>query len=145
MIESKLRELMIALKGGIVTMDYPLGPAPPVPERFRGKLELEITRCIGCGGCAAVCPARLIVPRDPSPMWRKIDIYRERCTYCGRCEDVCQEGAIRLTHEFELATNDKADLTDHLEIFMATCGRCGRCFKPDEPLDRIRTTGLIPV
>lgn len=145
MIESKFRELVIALKGGVVTMDYPLGPTPPVPERFRGRVEFDLGRCIGCGGCAYVCPARMIVPHDAGPLWRTIDVYRERCTYCGRCEEVCQEEAIHLTHEFELATNDKADLTDHLEIFMASCQRCGRCFKPAESLDRIRTTGLIPV
>ena len=142
MIESKLRELLIALKGGVVTLDYPLGPAPPVPERFRGKVEVDVDRCIGCGGCAQVCPARLIVLHDLGKDWRSIDIFRERCTYCARCEEVCQEGAIRMTHEFELATNDKADLTDHLEIFMASCSRCGRCFKPEQPIDRITVSGL---
>lgn len=143
MITSKLRELMIAVKSGVVTLDYPLAPAPPVPDRFRGRVELELDRCVGCGGCAFVCPARLIVIRDLAQDWRSLDIFRERCTYCGRCEDVCQEQAIRLTHEFELATNDKKDLTDHLQVFMASCGRCGRCFKPDQPLDRITTKGLV--
>ena len=93
MIESKLRELMIALKGGVVTLDYPLGPAPPLPERFRGKVELDLERCIGCGGGANVCPARLIVLHDVESHWRRLDIFRERCTYCARCEEVCQEGA----------------------------------------------------
>ena len=143
MIESKLRELMIALKGGVVTLDYPLGPAPPLPERFRGKVELDLDRCVGCGGCANVCPSRLIVLTDREASWRRVDIFRERCTYCARCEEVCQEKAIRMTHEFELATNDKADLEDHLEVFMATCQRCGRCFKPAQPLDQLTVTGMM--
>ena len=144
MILSKLRELKIAFQAGVVTLDYPLGPAPPLPARFRGRVELDLDRCIGCGGCAHVCPARLIILHDPEPRWRRLEIFRERCTYCARCEEVCQEKAIRMTHEFELATNDKADLTDHLEIFMGTCSRCGRCFQPEQPLDRITTTGLRP-
>jgi hydrogenase-4 component H len=51
-----------------------------------------------------------------------------RCTYCGRCADVCPEKAITISTEFELATGDREDVTERLELFMLTCQRCGRCY-----------------
>ena len=142
MVSSKLKEVLIAIRGGKVTLDYPLAPAPPVPEGFRGKVEFKLDRCIGCGGCANVCPARCIVLKDLSQTRRELVIFRERCTFCGRCQEVCPERAIVLTPEFELATNDKADITERLEAYMSSCGRCGRCFKPATPLDKMMQTGL---
>jgi hydrogenase-4 component H len=149
MIGSKLKELMIALRGGaprplVVTLPYPLGPGAEVPEGFRGKVEVDVSKCVGCGGCANVCPSRCILIEDTSQLWRKMTIMRERCTYCARCQEVCQEKAITLTCEFELATDDPADLTDTWEVFMATCSRCGRCFKPKTVLDKMMEVGFKP-
>ena len=47
-----------------------------------------------------------------------------------------------MTFEFELSTNDRRDLIDRLEVYMATCQRCGRCFTPANPLDRMMVTGF---
>ncbi len=74
---------------------------------------------------------------------RVIDVYRDRCMYCGRCQEVCPEQAVTLTTEFEMSTDTRDDVTDRLEIFMATCHRCGRCFKPTTALDRMMTTGFV--
>lgn len=150
MIGSKLREVLVAIRGGaprplVVTLPYPLGPGAEVPEGFRGKVEIDIDKCVGCGGCANVCPARCIIIRDTSQHWRQIEILRERCTYCARCEEVCQEKAAHMTLEFELATTDPSDLNDRYDIFMATCARCGRCFKPTTVLDKMMVTGMRTV
>jgi hydrogenase-4 component H len=141
-IGSKIKEVLIAIRGGKVTLGYPLAPAPPLPEGFRGKVEFNADRCIGCGGCANVCPARCLVLKDLGQNKRQIMLLRERCTHCGRCQEVCPERAITLAPEFELATNNKADITDRLELYMASCGRCGRCFKPMTPLDKMMVTGM---
>ena len=143
MIASKLREVLIAIKGGRVTLDYPLGPGHPVPEKFRGRMEIDIEKCIGCGGCANVCPSRCIVLSDLAQDRRVIEVYRDRCIYCARCQEVCPEGAITLTQEFEMSTDTRDDVTDSVDIFMATCQRCGRCFKPMTVLDRMMTTGFV--
>jgi len=33
-----------------------------------------------------------------------------------------------MSQEFELATGNKQDITERLELFMLTCQRCGRCY-----------------
>ena len=33
-----------------------------------------------------------------------------------------------MSPDFELATGDRNDITQNLELFMLTCQRCGRCY-----------------
>ena len=138
MFKSKIKEAAICFSNLRVTLPYPFGPGAEVAEGFRGKLDIEATRCIGCGGCANVCPARLIRFEDDGEKTR-IAFILDRCTYCGRCEEVCPENAIEMTTQFETSTNDKSDLYIDLELYMSTCARCGRCFETENSIDRIPT------
>ena len=142
MLRSKIKEALICFRAGRVTAPFPLGPEPNPPgDWFRGKIEVDVEKCIGCGGCANVCPARLIEIRD-SEHTRTLEYFLNRCTYCGRCAEVCPENAITMTQEYQLATNNNKDLYIKNEITMATCGRCGRCFKPKSALDKMMVTGF---
>jgi hydrogenase-4 component H len=138
---SKLREAWICLKAGRVTLPYPFAPHDPLPG-FRGKITLDSDACFGCGGCANVCPAGVIVVHDRDQHTRVLEFFWRRCTYCGRCEEVCPEGAITLSQQFETATNRPEDMYIRLELFMGTCQRCGRCFPPPTPLERMMQTGF---
>jgi len=48
-----------------------------------------------------------------------------------------------MTDRFELATDDKADITQTTELFMATCSRCGRCYDHEitNAIDRMNERG----
>ncbi|MBI5805486.1 4Fe-4S dicluster domain-containing protein [candidate division TA06 bacterium] len=144
MILSKIKEAIICFKNLRVTFPYPLKrniEALPV-EGFRGKLTIDVSKCIGCAGCANVCPSRLIIVTDKKAV-RRLDFYLERCTYCGRCADVCPEKAITMTQEFETATNDvHNDMHISAEVYMGTCQRCGRCFETQTILDKMMTVGF---
>jgi hydrogenase-4 component H len=137
---SKLEETLICLKAGRVTLPYP-AQAPPLPENFRGRPIFDVTKCIGCAGCANNCPAREILVFDPCQEIRILQYLGRRCTYCGRCADVCPEKAITMSLEFENATNQIGDLRQTLELFMSTCQRCGRCFKGAATLDELKMKG----
>ena len=137
---SKLKEAILCLKAGRVTLPYPAQPQP-VPARFRGRPLFDAAKCIGCAGCANNCPAREILVYDVCQEVRILKYLGRRCTYCGRCADVCPEKAITMSHEFENATDAIGDLQQKLDLFMSTCQRCGRCFKEPSPLEQLKLKG----
>jgi hydrogenase-4 component H len=137
---SKIKEAIICLKAGRVTLSYP-AQVQPVPPGFRGRPVFDATKCIGCGGCASNCPAREILVLDICQEIRILKYLGRRCAYCGRCADVCPEKAITMSHEFENATNSISDIGQRLELFMSTCQRCGRCFKEQSPLEQLKMKG----
>jgi len=141
MIASKLKQAWICLRAGRVTLLYPFQPAPPA-EDFRGRLKIDVEKCIGCGGCAEVCPSRLITITDPCQEKRILEYHLPRCVFCGRCAEVCPEDAITLTRDFENATDTTDDLYIRSEILMGTCQRCGRCYRAPNVLDRLSETGF---
>ncbi|MBW7932971.1 MAG: 4Fe-4S dicluster domain-containing protein [Gemmatimonadaceae bacterium] len=141
MLLSKLRETVICLRAGRVTLPYPFAPSP-APPGFRGRLALDADLCIGCGGCAAVCPSGVILIEDRRPMVRTLRFALARCTYCGRCSEVCPEQALAHTTEFETATNTVADLEITIDVFMGPCQRCGRCFPPPTAHEQIPIRGF---
>ena len=141
MIVSKLKEAIICLRAGRVTLPYPFAPHSPAPG-FRGTVSVDAEKCTGCGGCANVCTPRAIVVSDPSQEMRVLDFFLERCTYCARCAEVCPEEAISVTEQFETATNDVGDLHMRVEVYMGSCQRCGRCFETSTALDKLMVTGF---
>jgi NADH-quinone oxidoreductase subunit I len=117
---------------GIFTVQYPEEKLP-VPEEFRfvpfliyeehdGSLEY---RCTSCGICAKVCPPQCIwivratdpntgrpIP-DPEEFFIDIDI----CMNCGLCAEYCPFDAIKMDHNYELATYDrKSNLYDKAKL-----------------------------
>jgi hydrogenase-4 component H len=137
---SKLKETVICLGAGKVTLPYP-AEAKPTPENFRGRPIFDATKCIGCAGCANNCPAREILVFDVCQEIRILQYLGRRCTYCGRCADVCPEKAITMSRDFETATGQVSDLHQRLELFMSTCQRCGRCFKGASVLENLKMKG----
>jgi hydrogenase-4 component H len=140
-LSSKIREAVLCLKAGRVTLPYPAA-ARPVPERFRGRPVFNPNKCVGCAGCANNCPAREILIADPCQEIRVVRYIGRRCTYCGRCADLCPEGAITMSKEFETASEKIGDIKQNFEIWMGTCQRCGRCYKDAGPLDQLMMKGF---
>jgi hydrogenase-4 component H len=137
---SKIKEAILSLRAGRVTLAYPV-EARPVPERFRGRPLFHPEKCVGCAGCANNCPAREILIADPCQEMRVVRYLGRRCTYCGRCADLCPEKAITMSQEYENASPKISDVSQNLEIWMGTCQRCGRCFKGAGPLDQLMMKG----
>lgn len=137
---SKLQESVVGIKAGRVTLTYP-AEAKPAPENFRGRPIFDASKCIGCAGCANNCPSREILVLDVCQELRIIKYLGRRCTYCGRCADVCPEKAITMSRDFETATNSIGDLSQKIELFMSTCQRCGRCFSPQNALEKLKLAG----
>jgi NADH-quinone oxidoreductase subunit I len=110
---------------GIFTVQYPEEKIA-VPERFRYVPFLVVNNadhptdpgkfwCTACGICAKVCPPQCIwivrasdpesgrpVP-EPSEFYIDIDI----CMNCGYCAEFCPFDAIKMDHDYEIASYDR--------------------------------------
>lgn len=96
-----LKIILARLHQGHRTIKYPYGPAPAMPERYRGRPTCDRAKCKSCGECAGVCPTDAVENGQ-------IDL--GRCLFCGECEKACTNGAIQFTKDFQLAARERADL-----------------------------------
>jgi NADH-quinone oxidoreductase subunit I len=104
---------------GIFTVQYP-EERLIIPEEFRyvpflvydeadGKKE---ARCTSCGICAKVCPPQCIwivrtndpVTGRPVPQPAEFYIDADICMNCGFCAEYCPFDAIKMDHDFEIAS-----------------------------------------
>jgi ferredoxin len=79
---------------------------PPIetPPGFRGKIQYDKEKCIGCKLCLKVCPSEAIEYKEEE---KKIKIYLARCTFCSQCNDICPVSCLSMSNEFLLADVDK--------------------------------------
>lgn len=119
-----LKALVIARMTGSVTRRYPF-EQPLVSSEFRGKIEVDEEKCIGCGACVNVCPSNALILKENSGH-KILEYFVGRCIYCWRCIDVCPLQAIKGTTEFELASSSIEDLYELLIIDVVKCRYCGK-------------------
>lgn len=70
------------------------------PERSRGEVVVQQNAaCKGCNLCVNVCPTNAIKLYEGSPV-----VNQKACVFCGLCVDSCQEGCLKQTTNYKLAT-----------------------------------------
>lgn len=95
------------LRRGCETMAYPQGPAPALPDRHGGALEVDARRCTdGCRACVEVCPTEAIV----RPAGQPVALDLGRCLFCAACVEVCPPKAITQTGDHRMAVRHRDDL-----------------------------------
>jgi len=119
-----LKLVIIASSKGRVTVKYPY-QEPIVTQEFRGEIDIDPVKCIGCGACVKACPPNAL---EISESEREIILkyFVGRCIFCWRCIDVCPVNAIKGTRNFELATDKSTDLYTVVVHTRATCEICGK-------------------
>ncbi|MCD6542519.1 MAG: 4Fe-4S binding protein [Thermoplasmata archaeon] len=78
----------------------------PDKETFRGKIQYDREKCIGCRLCIKVCPAKAIEFKEEE---KKIRIYVGRCIFCGQCVEICPKNALSQGEEFLMADTNKVN------------------------------------
>ncbi len=115
---------------GSYTVQYPEEKIA-VPERFRFVPFLVVNDadhpeapgedwCTSCGICAKVCPPQCIwivrgedpVTKRPVPQPEAFYIDIDICMNCGYCAEFCPFDAIKMDHDYELASYDRT--THHI-------------------------------
>jgi len=105
---------------GIFTVQYPKERLP-LPESFRVlpfhviDPETDKPRCTACGICAQVCPPQCIWivratdPETGRPMREPAEFHIDVsiCMSCGFCAEFCPFDAIKMDHEYELASYER--------------------------------------
>ncbi len=97
-----------------VTVHYP-HEALKMPPRFRGHIELVLDpetgkpKCFACKVCEKTCPSDCITVdgvKLEGAKRKSVTIYKldfTRCSLCGSCVEACRDGAIRFSHDYNMA------------------------------------------
>jgi NADH-quinone oxidoreductase subunit I len=105
-----------------VTQQYP-DERWQMHERFRGRVDMPLDpvsgahKCTLCMMCVRACPnasLEIVVGKGADGKTRVLDKYIYKlstCTLCELCVESCNFDAIRMAHDYELATYDRQALT----------------------------------
>jgi Ni,Fe-hydrogenase III small subunit len=105
--------IRLRLRERTATLDYPRGPAPELPERFRGRPARDPARCpkgCACGGGPLDLGTSLFSPEDAA---------------------ACPSGAIAYTRDYRMAVGSRAALitpTGEVALARALEARSRRLF-----------------
>ncbi|MDD2206801.1 MAG: 4Fe-4S binding protein [Aminobacterium sp.] len=79
---------------------------PPVEPKgyFRGRIDYDKERCIGCKLCVRVCPANAITYLEDE---KKIQIHVDRCCFCAQCTEICPVKCLTESDAFLLSSYDR--------------------------------------
>lgn len=116
---------------GIYTVEYP-DEKVAVPERFRFTPFLVVNDadhpdapgqdwCTSCGICSKVCPPQCIwivrgtdpATGRPIPQPEAFFIDIDICMNCGFCAEFCPFDAIKMDHDYEMASFDRTTVHIH--------------------------------
>ncbi len=73
------------------------------PVNYRGRLEFDAEKCIGCKLCMRDCPSNAIDIIKIGDKQFKAVVRLDKCIYCAQCCDSCNRGALKATTHYELA------------------------------------------
>jgi ech hydrogenase subunit F len=91
------------LLGGPATLMYPKKKRTYTPIT-RGKVEVEINKCIFCGMCGRRCPTYAIVVTKDNKEWQ---IDRLKCCTCDLCVEICPVKCLSMENHYAPAQTEK--------------------------------------
>jgi ech hydrogenase subunit F len=81
-----------SLFGKPETVCYPT-QVPERPAGSKGRVQIDVSKCVLCGLCAKRCPAEAIEVNRAAATW---SINRFACVQCGSCVRGCPKGSLSM-------------------------------------------------
>lgn len=144
---------------GAFTVQYP-DEKLAVPERFRFVPFLVVENyddaerpghdwCTSCGICAKVCPPQCIwivrgedpVTKRPIPEPQAFYIDIDICMNCGFCAEFCPFDAIKMDHDYELASYDRTTQHIHDKQHLSKEFRYWKSIAPTTAVEEMEARG----
>ena len=114
-----LRISMRNMRRGPITVQYPFERLE-LPERARWAVktlsaEDGSTKCTACTNCVRACPDDILdldfsMAEDKSKHIASFTYDLGACMMCGLCVEACSFDALEMSHDYELAVIDPADM-----------------------------------
>ena len=103
-----------------------------------GRVELDSSRCTGCGLCALDCPTEaLSISVNEEADTFQLLFKNYACVACGKCLEVCPEQCLRLERGLQM---DKigSPATVLFEDEIARCSECGCPIGPRSMINSVK-------
>lgn len=85
------------------TYNYP-AKEREYPERYRGRVAIDIDECILCGLCMKKCPADAITVNRDRKTW---SIQRMSCVQCSFCVNSCPKKCLSMERRYSEPSAEK--------------------------------------
>ncbi|WMW23215.1 4Fe-4S binding protein [Methanolobus mangrovi] len=95
-------------------------------------LDYNYKRCVGCGICVGLCPAKALelgpmqeisTGLDAPPVMMDL----EKCTFCSMCANFCPVHAFKMTEEGDFPEKDEFPVYDSYVTMNEKCLPCALC------------------
>ncbi len=101
-----------------VTVQYP-DERLPIADGYLGKHELEQSNCTACNQCIKICPVDCLeqesVRHGKVIEFSSFIVDYNYCMFCGLCVEACPTQGLKMTKEYDLSQENRADcITDLL-------------------------------
>ncbi|MFC1990922.1 4Fe-4S dicluster domain-containing protein [Chloroflexota bacterium] len=102
-----------------------------------GNVDLDSSRCTGCGLCAGECPTEALMISSNEETYAFQLLFRyDHCVACGSCVEICPEKCLRMERVFDLGKMDSQSVLFEDEI--VRCSKCGSPIGPKVMIDKMQ-------
>lgn len=132
---------------GPATQPFPAGEAY-TPPRFRGRVNMDPSLCVGCAICHHVCAGGAIQVHDrEEKSGYDFTLWHNSCALCGMCSHYCPTGAISMTTDWHNAHRQekKYEWAEHHFVPYVPCAGCGKPMRRLPPHLAMRIYAHTPI